>query len=307
MSVTTNLLGTISAVIGGAEVPIEGTEAGEWIIGTDADDVIDALGGDDFVQALAGNDVIGAGTGNDTVLAGEGDDFIGGGRGDDVLRGDAGGDTFAFNPSGEEGADAIVDFTEEDGDVITLSAGGLADAGLTEFTGAALDESEAFNIVEDAETGDLVIEHPGGTITLNGVPFAEEGEEPPTFAELKSADLLRVARLVQGTDGGEELTGTEVAELIDAGDGDDTITPLGGNDIIITGGGSDTVNLDPSNPDEGNDVITDFSVPSDLDATEGDFIDFGPLTALLEADPGLPAADGDASSLSLADFDASAN
>ena len=43
-----------------------------------------------------------------------------------------------------------------------------------------------------------------------------------------------------------------------------------------------------------------------LDPTAGDFINFA-LADLLEADPELPAADGDASSLSLADFDASAN
>jgi Ca2+-binding RTX toxin-like protein len=307
VSVTTNLLGTTPGVIGRPGERVEGTDSGEWIIGTDDDDVIAALGGDDFVQAFAGADEINAGDGNDTVLGGEGDETIDGGTGDDVMRGDAGADTFVCDPSREEGADVIVDFTPEDGDVIAASAVGLANVGLDEFSGAALDESEAFNIVEDAETGDLVIEHPGGTYTLNGVPFAEEGQEPPTFADFESAGLLTIAGLVQGTDGGQELTGTERAEVIDAGGGDDTITPLGGNDIITTGGGSDSVNLDPSNPDEGNDLITDFSVPSGPpDAMEGDSINFA-LEDLLAADPDVPAADGDATTLSLADFDSSEN
>jgi RTX calcium-binding nonapeptide repeat (4 copies) len=306
VSVTTSLFGTTPGVIGRPGEMIDGTEAGEWIIGTEDDDIIAALGGDDFVQALAGADEIDAGDGNDTVLGGEDDETIEGGTGDDVLRGDAGADTFVFSPSGEEGADVIVDFTPEDGDVIALSAAGLADAGLGEFSGAALDENEAFNIVEDAESGDLVIEHPGGTVTLNGVPFAEEGQEPPTFAELEAAGLLTVAGLVQGTDGGEELPGTEGDDVIDAGDGDDTITPLGGDDTITTGGGSDSVNLDPSNPGEGDDVITDFTAPGDPVATEGDTINFA-LEDVLAADPDVAAADGDATTLSLADFDASEN
>lgn len=308
MSVTTSLLGTIPAVVGGPEDVIEGTDTGEWIFGTDADDVIDALGGDDFVQALAGNDEIDAGDGNDTVLGGEGDDTIEGGTADDgdVLRGDAGADTFLFDPSQEEGADVIVDFTPDDGDVVALSAVGLANLGLEDFSGAALDERDDFNLVEDGETGDLVIEHPNGTITLNGVPFQQEGEEPPTFADLQDAGLLVISGLVQGSDGNEDLTGTENDDFIDALGGDDNITALSGNDVIATGEGRDTVNVDPSNPNEGDDVVTDFSAPSDLDPTVGDSINFA-LEDLLEADPDLPAADGDASSLSLDDFDASEN
>ena len=306
MSVTTNLLGTIPAVIGGPEGTVQGTDTGEWIIGTDADNVIAALGGDDFVQALAGNDQIDAGDGNDAVLAGEGDDSVEGGTGDDAMRGDAGADRFLFDPSRAEGADSIVDLTATDLDVIALSAAGLAAVGLQEFSGAALDASDLFNLVGDAETGDLVIQHPGGTITLNGVPFAQEGQPPPTFAGLEAAGLLVVPGVIQGTDAGEALPGTDDADVIVALGGDDTITPLSGDDSVATGAGRDTVNLDPSNPNEGADVLTDFTAPSSLDPTVGDSLNFA-LADLLEADPGLPAADGDATSLSLADFDASAN
>ena len=216
-------------------------------------------------------------------------------------------DTFLFDPSREEGADSIVDFTEGE-DVIALSAVGLANLGLEEVSGAALDESEDFSITTDEETGDVVIGHPGGTITLNGVTVPE-GEDPPTFAELEEDGVLTIRGLGQGTDGADDLEGTEEDDAIAALGGDDTITPLSGDDSIATGGGRDTVNLDPSNPDEGDDVITDFSAPIDLGRRRrrrGDFINFA-LADLLEADPDLPAADGDASSLSLDDFDASAN
>ena len=307
MSVTTTLFGTIPAVIGRPGAVIEGTEDGEWIFGTAADDAIVAGGGDDFVQAIAGTNTISAGDGNDTVLGGDGGDTIEGGSGDDVMSGGGGADTFLFDPSRAEGDDVIVDFTPEDGDALALSAAGLSRVGIDEFSGAALDASEDFDIVEDAETGDQVIEHPGGTITLFGVPFPEEGQEEPTFAGLEAAGLLTTSGLIQGTTNeGEELTGTDGDDVIIAGGGDDTVTPGSGNDIITLGSGRDTVNIDPSNPNEGNDVITDFSAPSALDPTSGDVINFA-LDDVLAADPDLPAADGDASSLSLADFDASAN
>jgi Ca2+-binding RTX toxin-like protein len=303
MSAVTTLFGTIPAVIGGPEATIEGTAAGEWILGTDNDNVINGLAGDDFVQALAGNDRTDAGDGNDTVLGGDGDDDVEGNIGNDVLRGDAGADTFTFDPSREEGADTIADFAAQDGDVIAISAAGLGESGasLEGLSGAALDESADFDIVENAD-GDVEIQHLGGTITLNGVAFSDE----LSFAALEESGQLEFTGFVQGSDDGEELTGSDDDDLIDALGGDDTITPLGGDDVVTTGEGRDTVNVDPSNASEGADVITDFSVPSELDPTAGDSINFA-LADLLEADPDLPSADGDATSLSLGDFDASEN
>jgi Ca2+-binding RTX toxin-like protein len=298
VSVITNLLGSIPAVIGGAEDTIEGTDASEVVLGTDNDDVIHGLGGDDFIQGLAGSDQIDAGDGNDTVLGGEGDDTIDGGAGDDVLRGDAGADTFLFDVS-QEGADTIVD--PEPDDVLAFSAQGLLAAGLTDFSGAALDEAEGFAIVAN-DDGDTEIQTPGGTITLNGIALPEG----LTFAQLESDGNLVLPELIQGTDEGEDLTGTDGDDAINALGGDDTISGLSGDDVIVTGAGRDDVNIDPSNPDEGADTITDFTAPSAADPTAGDFLAFQ-LADILAADPDLPAADGTDTSLSLADFDASEN
>jgi Ca2+-binding RTX toxin-like protein len=304
MGVETTLPGGVTGIIGGPlDETIEGTDGDDWIFGTEADDKIDAGAGNDLVQAEGGVDDVDGGAGDDTILGGIGDDEIEGGEGNDVARGDEGADTFFFDPSRMEGDDNIVDFTPEDGDVIALSATGLAAVGITEFSGAALDASEDFSISTDEETGDLVIEHPGGTITLNGVTVLE-GEEAPTFAALEEAGALAVPGLIQGTDGPDVLPGTEDGDVIDALGGDDDITPDSGDDIVATGEGRDTVNLDPSNPDEGADVVTDFTAPDTLDPSVGDYIN---LVNVLEADPDLPAADGEASSLSPEDFDASAN
>lgn len=301
MSVSTNLLGTIPAVIGRPGDVIEGTEIGEWIFGTEGDDVISALAGDDFVPGSEGNDTIDGGDGNDALLGGNGDDSIEGGIGNDVVRGDAGADRFVFDPSRDEGADSIVDFSLEDGDSIGLSATGLVATGIDDLSGAGLDASEDYNLVAN-EDGDVVVEHPGGTITLNGVAFSEE----LSFSALEEAGLLGVEGLIEGTDVGEQLTGSDGGDVINALGGDDTITGLSGDDIISTGTGRDQIELDPSNENEGNDVITDFSAPSPLDPTVGDFLSFR-SAQVLAADPDLAAADGDASSLSLDDFDTSEN
>jgi RTX calcium-binding nonapeptide repeat (4 copies) len=214
MSIITTLPGN-QAVIGGPEDTIEGTNQAESIFGTDEDDVIEALGGGDFVQGFAGDDEINAGGGADTVLGGEGDDTIDGERGDDVLRGDAGNDTFVFDPS-EQGDDTVVDFTE--GDVVAFSSAGLAELGL-EATSEALDEAEGFNLSEDPDTGDFVIEHAGGTITFNAVPF-DEG--PTTFAELEAAGLLEFTD-EDIADGDDDGTDDDAADGDDDGTDDDDV------------------------------------------------------------------------------------
>jgi hypothetical protein len=256
--------------------------------------------GPDVLFGWSGEDTLQGGDGSDQIRGFDGSDVIHGGAGDDILQGDAGADTFLLDVS-QQGADTIVDFSPAAGDVIGLSAAGLAKVGLAEFSSAALDQSADFAIVANAD-GDVEIQHPGGTLTLNGVAFTEG----LTFAQLETENLLAIQGLIQGTDAGEQLTGTDGDDVIDAKGGDDTITPLSGDDIIATGAGRDTVNIDPSNPNEGHDIITNFTAPNELDPTVGDSINFA-LAKLLAADPALPAADGDAASLKLADFDASAN
>ena len=217
MSITTTLPGG-PAIIGGPEDTIEGTDKGESIFGTDEDDVIEALRGGDFVQGLAGNDEINAGGGADTVLGGEGDDTIDGEGGDDVLRGDAGSDTFVFDPS-QQGDDTVVDFGE--GDVIAFSSAGLEELDL-EATGEALDDAEGFNLSEDPDTGDFVIEHAGGTITVNAVPF-DEG--PTTFAQLEEMGLLAFTDDIPddgGADGEDGAAGDDVADDDGAAGDDET-------------------------------------------------------------------------------------
>jgi Ca2+-binding RTX toxin-like protein len=285
------------------EGTIEGTARGESIFGTANDDVISARGGNDFVLGQAGNDQIDAGGGNDNVVSGDGDDTITGGAGSDKLAGEAGADTFVFDPAHKEGADTIIDLNPDEGDKIAFSADGLATSGIdpNDFSAASLDESDKFQLGANND-GDVEITYPGGTIALHGVTFTEG----LTFAELGANDLFEVSRLIEGTAQADTLTGTDGNDVIDAKGGNDIITPGSGDDTITTGAGRDQVNIDPSNPNEGHDTITDFSAPGGLNPTAGDSLAFK-LADILAADPALPAADGDASSLSLDDLDASGN
>ena len=168
-----------------------------------------------------------------------------------------------------------------------------------DFSGASLDGNDNFHLAAD-KAGDVQITHPGGTIALHGIAFTDG----LTFAELGANDLFQVSTLTEGTDQADNLTGTDGNDVINAKGGNDVITPGSGDDIITTGAGHDQVNIDPSNPNEGHDTITDFSVPSSVDSTSGDFLGFK-LADILAADPNLPAADGDANSLSLDDLDKS--
>jgi RTX calcium-binding nonapeptide repeat (4 copies) len=258
MSITTTLPGE-QAVIGGPEDIIEGTGEGESIFGTDEDDVIEARAGGDFVQGFAGNDEINAGGGADTVLGGEGDDTIDGRGGNDVLRGDAGADTFVFDPS-QQGDDTVVDFSE--GDVVAFSSAGLEELGL-EATGEALDEAnQDFNLSEDPETGDFVIEHAGGTITFNAVPF-DEG--PTTFAELEAAGLLEFTDDIpdDGGDGdGTDSDGDGTDGDGDGTDGDGDGTDGDGDGTDGDGTDGDGTDGDGTDGDAGDDEDEEESADS---------------------------------------------
>jgi Ca2+-binding RTX toxin-like protein len=105
--------------------------------------------------------------------------------------------------------------------------------------------------------------------------------------------------ILDGGAGDDRVIGGSGDDGVIGGPGDDLLEGRSGDDIIATGAGRDTVDIDPSNANEGADTITDFSLRDDS-------INFA-LADLLAADPDLPAADGDAASLTIDDFDASAN
>ncbi len=162
--------------------------------------------------------------------------------------------------------------------------------------------------------GDIIIQHPGGSIEFVGVPFSNVTD---TFAELDELNATEIVGLKVGNDGNNSSTGDQNdevfyglggndtidarggADIVFGGDGDDTLTGGSGNDTLSGGEGFDEFRFDPSNENEGLDVITDFNVEEDTVVVRAKDV--------LEADPDLPAAAGDPEELEAADFDASDN
>jgi len=108
----------------------------------------------------------------DKLIGTNGDDRISGGSGNDTLVGGQGKDTFAFNPNNPaEGDDVIKDF-EIGKDTIELK--------LSDIVASTPDGGDGFQVSDlDApgsgweigatDNGDVMVTHPGGTITLEGV------------------------------------------------------------------------------------------------------------------------------------------
>lgn len=134
--------GSLTVTVNGTWNTIRGTADRDTLWGSDSDDLFQAL------------------KGNDTIYAFGGDDTLDGGAGKDILWGDGGADTFRF--AGKNGRDAIMDFTETDGDRIDLSR----------IAAVSSYRDLVRNHLKDE--GDAVIRiSPGNTITLDGVDASD--------------------------------------------------------------------------------------------------------------------------------------
>ncbi|MBX7457184.1 sulfatase-like hydrolase/transferase [Qipengyuania sp. 1NDH17] len=136
---------------GGADADDIYGQAGDDVLhGDEGDDVLKGSNGRDTLDGGADNDTLDGGAQKDVLIGGAGDDILIGNWGLDTLTGGTGADSFVFE-TGHSGrwtgnADVISDFSQEDGDIIDLSAidaiaGGDDDAfafiGDADFSGTA--------------------------------------------------------------------------------------------------------------------------------------------------------------------------
>jgi len=289
------------------------------------DDFLNGLAGDDRLSGRAGDDVILGGEGNDTlrggrdndlldggldddrVIGNSGDDTLIGGSGDDHLRGDAGIDRFVFDPSNpDEGTDVVQDFTLGE-DLLVLSAADIAKAtpeilsalasgDTSSIAGAAelltaLDNSLEWSITGAPGSNNLTVGHPGGTIEFEGLAFAGQ-----SFVDLAGAFDAAALNLQNGTGGDETLAGGRGDDLLNGGGGLDLLIGDSGDDLLVGGGDADLFRFDPSNGNEGDDIIADFN------PGEGDLIQLAVQDVIDSLEPDL-LDDG----LQLSDLDTSAN
>lgn len=85
-------------------------------------------------------------------------------------------------------------------------------------------------------------------------------------------------------------------DTVVVGSGDDFLAGESGNDNLTRGTGEDEFFFDPSNISEGNDVILDFEIGTDVISLNIDDV--------LDSTPGIAAASGDTKVLEASDFDA---
>jgi Ca2+-binding RTX toxin-like protein len=191
---------------------------------------IEIVNGSRFGDVIVGNattlQLIG-GDGNDTLLGGSGNEALSGGAGNDLIDGGAGTDSVSFGgPSG-----AIVNL----------------------LTQTASDGQGGADVVRNVET-------------VFGTSFADELTGDDNNNSLFGSGGIDV---LHGNGGADSLDGSDGNDTLVGGDGNDQLNG-GRNDDLLTGGnGQDTFTFvrttqPPIAQDFGADVITDFSVATDV-------------------------------------------
>jgi len=143
------------------------------------------------------------GTGANTITGTNSADIISGGAGKDILVGNAGNDTFLY-------------------------------AATTDFA-----SGETINGGADSDT--ISISATSGTLTLTaGVTLVEIVQLTGTGDVGVVASAVTTGLTINGNDGANAITGTNVADIINGGAGNDTITSGNGIDTLDGGEGSDT-------------------------------------------------------------------
>jgi Ca2+-binding RTX toxin-like protein len=250
-------LGGSDVVIGGmGDDSIDGVCGNDTLFGDEGDDTILGGNGRDVIFGGADNDLINGGNqedalngdegddtligekGNDTISGGAGVDVIDGGQDDDLLTGGTEGDIFRFRNG--DGRDIITDFTVGE-DRLDLTALNIWDISLL--------------TIQAGGTGIRINTGNGNYIELTGL----------SVGDLTNADLILVdPPVIAVTEGGDQITATDIADFFAASGGSDAIRGMGGNDTINGGTGNDT--LDGGS---GNDLIDGGSGADRINGGEG--------------------------------------
>ena len=212
---------------------LEGTEGSDNISGFSTADVISAGGGNDVVYAGYGNDVIDGGTGDDTIYADGGNDTLDGGAGNDFLSGGYDSDTYLFGRG--SGQDTIDNYDPNSGKVDRLVLG-------ADITPEQIQVSRVSNHV------DLSIVGTTDKVRLSYFLNSGYKLDEVVFADgtvWNQSTLM--AKLLEGTEGSDNISGFSTADVISAGGGNDVVYAGYGNDVIDGGTGDDTIYADGGN------------------------------------------------------------
>ena len=189
--------------------------------------------------------------GNDSIAASSWNDTLMGNQGNDYLRGNGGSDIYVY--ASGHGNDEIDDQSSSVTDIDTLK-----------FTNVNA------NDVTLTRTGEhllVAINPTGETIKIDYQFYSQSqnwGVEKFQFANGETWDLatINANAAIRGTSGNDTISGTPWNDTVAGGAGNDTMSGGAGNDIFVF-----RTNL-------GQDVVTDFTVGSDLlEFRDGNFAD----------------------------------
>ncbi|BAL27319.1 calcium binding hemolysin protein, putative [Azoarcus sp. KH32C] len=196
----------------------QGTDSNDWLAGTEAKDVL--LGG----------------AGNDALMGNGGADVLDGGAGNDHLDGGAGADTYVLTAGG--GSDTIVDsgaYWMEQNRIVTGPTIAPDQVMLVREPGGY----DAYgNWTGDQYVLRLLGSHdelrfmPG---TIQEIQFGDG----TVWDQLAIDQAVMQTQLQQGTDGTDQLWGTEGADVQLGGAGNDWLMGNGGADVLDGGAGND--------------------------------------------------------------------
>jgi len=239
-----------------------GTPQDDTLTGDDGKNTLIGLAGNDYLQGLAGDDSIEGNAGDDTVRGGEGADTLDGGDGEDVLQytGSSAGVTVDLRADGSgaqnvSGGDAEGDvvrnfehvYSSEFDDVVTgtderniLFGYGGNDVLIGLGGDDVIRGGEGADTMDGGDGSDW-LRYQGSAegvridlnIDLNGFQKASGGEA--------EGDVISSFENVQGSDGGDTITGNADANYLMGYAGADSIDGGGGNDTIRGGEGADTL------------------------------------------------------------------
>lgn len=137
--------------------------AGQTFIGTAGNDILTGAAGDDLLNGLGGNDMLNGGDGNDRLDGGTGADVMHGGTGDDTYFVDNDGDVITESAGG--GRDTVVSGITID--LATLGAGQIENAVLAGTANLSLTGNALANILT-GNAGNNVLRGGAGNDTLIG-------------------------------------------------------------------------------------------------------------------------------------------
>lgn len=277
-----------------AEIHIDTFANGAQLnLGNSGANVISGTGGSDVIYGLTGNDTLSGWGGDDTLDGGLGTDWIDGGSGADTMIGGAGNDTFIVDNLGDlvqeavgGGIDTIrtyVDFGQnhplpanvenlvilEGGDHPFGVAYGFGNELANKITGSSgvdyLEGGAGSDILAGGNGSDGYFLHDNDKVVE--AAGAEAGTDDFVIswllkttlaANVEGLFLAGDAIAATGNALNNKIGGNALANVLNGGAGDDEIRGFGGADVLTGGSGADTFVY--FTPDQGGDVIKDFSI-----------------------------------------------